>query len=65
MSKLIANFDEILKNLPAGAWVAISERKSEAVAHGWDARIVLDEARVRGEQIPLMVRVPERKAFAA
>jgi hypothetical protein len=59
MSKLVKNFAEILNGLPAGAWVAISEKQHLAIAYGTDARSVLNEAREKGEPIPLMVRVPE------
>jgi uncharacterized protein DUF5678 len=59
MSKLIPNLSEILSAIPAGEWVAISERQQQAIAHGLDARSVLNEARGQGERMPLMIRVPE------
>jgi hypothetical protein len=59
MSKLIPNLSEILSAIPAGEWVAISERQQQAIAHGRDARSVLNEARGLGESLPLMIRVPE------
>jgi hypothetical protein len=59
MSKLVPNFHEILNGIPAGAWVAISEKQQKAIAFGADAISVLKEARRNGERLPLMVRVPE------
>jgi hypothetical protein len=59
MSKLVANLDEILNEFPAGAWVAISAAQHRAIAYGEDALCVLKEARVKGEHLPLMLRVPE------
>jgi hypothetical protein len=65
MSKLIANYPEIFRGIPAGAWVAISEAHHYAIAFGADARLVLNEARVKGERLPLMLRVPDSNAMAA
>ena len=69
MSKLVSGFAEILRDIPAGAWVAISEKQKLVIACGADALAVLNEARSKGERIPLMVRVPEESdkalAFAA
>jgi hypothetical protein len=61
MATLVKNFAEILKEIPAGAWVAISERQHRTIAFGADARSVLRQAREMGEQIPLMVRVSESR----
>jgi len=59
MSTLVANLADLLKDIPAGAWVAISEQQHKAIAHGADARSVLMEARGKGERLPLMLRVSE------
>lgn len=59
MSKLGFNIAQIFDGLPAGAWVAISEKLHKAIAFGADARSVLNEARGLGERLPLMLRVPE------
>jgi hypothetical protein len=65
MSKLVLNLDEILKQIPAGAWVAISAAQHQAIAYGEDALLVLKEARVKGENLPLMLRVPESEEDSA
>jgi hypothetical protein len=65
MATLVADFAEILKDIPAGAWVAISERQHQALAYGADARSVLNAARGKGERLPLMLRVPATDAAMA
>ncbi len=52
---------EILKGMPAGAWVAVSEGKQKVVAYGSDVQAVLSEARDKGEELPLILKVPERQ----
>jgi len=56
MSKAALN--QIFEGIPAGAWVAISVARHLAIAFGADARQVLNEARIKGERLPLMLRVP-------
>jgi hypothetical protein len=65
MATLVADLAEILKEIPAGVWVAISERQRKAIAFGADARSVLNEARGKGERLPLMLRVPAADAAIA
>ncbi len=62
MATKIADLSELLKGMPAGAWVAISERLHKAIAFGVDAQAVLNEARKKGENLPLMVRVPDQNS---
>jgi len=59
MATFPSYISELLEGIPAGAWVAISERQQKAIAFGADARSVLNEARGQGERLPLMLRVPE------
>jgi hypothetical protein len=63
MATAVADLDNLLKGVPAGAWVAISERLHKVVAHGIDAQTVLNQARESGEQDPLLVCVPEQTAM--
>jgi hypothetical protein len=60
MASSITDLPELLKGIPPGAWVAISERQNKAVAFGVDAQAVHDEAQLKGEDQPLMVRVPDQ-----
>jgi predicted DNA-binding antitoxin AbrB/MazE fold protein len=41
----------------SGQWVALNGE--ELLSHGSDARLVRDEARVKGVQTPLMVHIPD------
>jgi hypothetical protein len=50
----------LLEGIPPGAWVAISESQNRALAFGVDAQTVHDEAQQKGEDQPLMVRVPDQ-----
>lgn len=59
MAALVTDLAQLLNGIPAGAWVAISARRNQTIAYGDDARSVLNEARGKGEQFPLMVRVPQ------
>jgi hypothetical protein len=60
MATTVADLPELLKGIPAGVWVAISESQNKALAYGLDAQAVQNEARQKGEPQPLMVRVPEQ-----
>jgi hypothetical protein len=60
MSTLLANLSEIVKGVPPGAWAAISELDQRVIACGTDMQAVLQEAREKGESVPLMVKIPER-----
>jgi hypothetical protein len=62
MATTIADLPDMLKGIPSGAWVAISERKHAVVAYGPDAQEVLRDAEKNGENQPLLVRVPEQGA---
>lgn len=54
------DFSELLKGLPEGAWVAISERDNKVMAYSADLQTTLNQAKERGENDPSIVRVPER-----
>ena len=62
MATTIADLSNLLKGIPAGAWVAISEGEHRVIAFGVDAQAVLNEAHEKGEILPLMVRVPDRNS---
>jgi len=49
---------ELLKDVPAGAWVAISESQGKVMSYGIDAQAVLNKSCEMGEEHPLIVRVP-------
>ena len=60
MATAVADLAALLQGIPAGAWVAISERQRKVLAYGADAQAVMNEAREKGEARPLIVRVPEQ-----
>ena len=62
MATILADLADLLKEVPSGAWVAISEREHKVLAFGADAQAVYSEALQMDENTPLMVRVPEPEA---
>jgi hypothetical protein len=60
MPTAVADFVSLLQGIPAGAWVAISEREHRVIAFGPDALSVHNQAIQAGELHPLMVRVPDQ-----
>jgi hypothetical protein len=60
MATTVADLTELLKGIPAGAWVAISERQNKTLAYGVDPQAVFNQAIEQGEKLPLMVRVPDQ-----
>jgi hypothetical protein len=62
MAALAFDFGALLKDIPRGAWVAISSDQTHVVAFGAEMREVLEEAREKGEQDPIILRVPEAQS---
>jgi hypothetical protein len=60
MATTVADLPELLKGFSPGTWVAISEKQNKALAYGIDLQVVFDEAQQKGENQPLMVRVPDQ-----
>lgn len=60
MATTVADLPELLKEIPPGVWVAISESQNKVLAYGADLQAAHDEAQQKGEQMPLMVRVPDQ-----
>ena len=59
MAAVALNLAALLKDVPRGAWVAISEDRQSVVTYGPDMRDVLEKARQMGEPNAIIVRVPE------
>jgi Family of unknown function (DUF5678) len=57
----LIHFAELLKDVPAGVWVAISEEEQKVVAFGADIQQVIAEARDKGVKTPLIVKAPDRQ----
>jgi len=62
MATLTMNFQELLKGIPRGAWVAVASDQKRVVAYGAEMRKVLEDARELGEQDPIIFRVPESES---
>jgi hypothetical protein len=62
MAAALTDLAALLEGIPAGAWVAISETRNKVLAHGPDAQVVLRQAQEQGEDLPLIVRVPDQNA---
>ena len=64
MATAILDTSALLTGIPAGAWVAISEKLNKVLAWGADPQEVLVEAQGKGEDSPLITRVPDRQSMA-
>jgi Family of unknown function (DUF5678) len=53
------DLNSLLVGIPPGAWVAISADHSQVIAFGAEMREVLDGAKKKGEENPLIFRAPE------
>jgi hypothetical protein len=62
MATIPLDFTAILKGVPEGAWVAISEKTQEVVAYAADFQTALNRAHEMGERDPLIMRVPEQSS---
>lgn len=56
---LALNLSVLLKDLPRGTWVAISNDRQRVVALGVEMPKVVQEAKAKGELNPIIVRVPK------
>jgi len=52
------DFEELLEGVPAGAWVAISSDEKRVVAYAAEMREAIRDAQERGEENPIILRVP-------
>lgn len=63
MATTAMDFSALLKGIPEGAWVAISEQLQTVLAYSADLQKVIDIARDKGDHAPLILRVPERSSM--
>jgi len=61
MATALIHLAELLRNVPAGAWVAISEDEEKVVAYGADIQQVIAAAHDKGVKQPLIVKAPDRQ----
>jgi hypothetical protein len=50
----------LLKDIPRGAWVAIAHDRTHVVSFAVDVKSAFDDARSKGEAVPIMFRVPDQ-----
>ena len=60
MTTTVADLSKLLEGIPSGVWVAISESQNKVLAYGADLQAAHDEAQLKGEKQPLMVKVPDQ-----
>jgi hypothetical protein len=60
MALEITELPQLLKDIPKGAWVAISLEQHKVLAYGDDTAEIVESAKAQGENLPLIVRVPEQ-----
>jgi hypothetical protein len=68
VTKVMAPRDlsEVLKDAPAGAWVALSPDKSKILGTGSTIKAAALQAQLKGEEHPVLVRTPiEGEGLAA
>ena len=53
------DFTVLLKDVPLGAWVALSSDRTRVLKYGSDINKVLADAKATGEEDPIIMRVPE------
>lgn len=59
MAAVAIDLRDLLKDIPAGAWVAVEQYR--VIAYGADMQQVLAEARQKGAREPLILKVPDRQ----
>jgi hypothetical protein len=60
MATIPLDLAALLEGIPEGAWVAISEEARIVVSYAADFQTALSLAHERGENDPLVLRVPEQ-----
>lgn len=56
------NWKDLTKKFP-GLWIALKEDEETVVAYGKDAKIVYQEAKQKGVEIPILHKVPSAPVF--
>jgi hypothetical protein len=58
MAPPVTDLGELLKDVPPGAWVAISQDEQRVVAYAAEMRDALSQAKELGEECAIVFRVP-------
>jgi hypothetical protein len=62
VATLAIDFTAIIKGVPRGSWVALSNDEKQLIAYGPDMDRVINQAHDEGESDPIIMRVPESNA---
>jgi hypothetical protein len=62
MAPPVTDLGELLKDVPPGAWVAISQDEQRVVAYAAEMRDALSKAKELGEDCPIVFRAPQPDA---
>jgi hypothetical protein len=57
------DISRLLKDVPKGAWVALSNDEERVVAHAPELEEALNKARDAGESDPVVTRVPQHGPY--
>jgi hypothetical protein len=58
----VTDLGELLKDVPPGAWVAISQDQQRVVAYAAEMRDALSKTKELGEECPIIFRAPQSSA---
>jgi hypothetical protein len=58
------DISRLLKDVPKGAWVALSNDEERVVAYAAELEEALNKARDAGESDPVVTRVPQHGPYA-
>ncbi len=61
----IRDLSAVLKNAPAGEWVALSRDKKKILGHSRTAHKAIEAAKKAGENEPFLVRMPDKNVGIA
>jgi hypothetical protein len=62
MAPPVTDLGELLKDVPPGAWVAISQDQQRVVAYAAEMRDALSKTKELGEECPIIFRAPQSSA---
>ena len=59
MAPVVTDFAKLLEGIPAGAWVAISQKEARVLAYAAELKEAIRKAHEQGEPNPVVLRVPQ------
>lgn len=65
MAPAVQDFTKLLSQVPAGAWVALSQDEQRVVAYDAEVGEAIRKAKEAGEPNPVVTRVPQKPVALA